>query len=228
MTQATNILDRPTVAPPLPSDVSPRPARWAATGAGGFLAAVVLLHALKPELEPSWRMVSEYSIGRHGWTMRLAFLALATGCVSLERALRGHIRGPAARVGRVALLVSGLGTAIAGVFATDPITAARSEMTTQGSLHGLGFMLGVPGLILAVSLLTRCLRKTTPRAGAVRGARALMWLSVVAYAATMATTYEGAFGPDVPVGWSNRLLVAAFALWILAAAGLVGQSSQPH
>jgi hypothetical protein len=32
-----------------------------------FLAILFLLHFLKPELDPSWRMISEYEIGRYGW-----------------------------------------------------------------------------------------------------------------------------------------------------------------
>ena len=38
-----------------------------------FLGLLALLHFLKPELDPAWRMISEYEIGRFGWMMRLAF-----------------------------------------------------------------------------------------------------------------------------------------------------------
>jgi hypothetical protein len=29
-----------------------------------FLALLILLHVLKPEFDPTWRMISEYEIGR--------------------------------------------------------------------------------------------------------------------------------------------------------------------
>ena len=46
--------------------------------AGGItVGLIVILHVLKPEYDPSWRMISEYSLGRHGWVMRLAFLTMA-------------------------------------------------------------------------------------------------------------------------------------------------------
>jgi Protein of unknown function (DUF998) len=41
------------------------------------------LHVLKPEMDPSWHMISEYALGRHGWIMRLAFISLAISCVAL-------------------------------------------------------------------------------------------------------------------------------------------------
>jgi hypothetical protein len=47
-----------------------------------FLVLLAVLHILKPEYDPSWRMVSEYEIGRFGWAMQLAFFSLATASVS--------------------------------------------------------------------------------------------------------------------------------------------------
>lgn len=38
-----------------------------------FLAILFLLHFLEPEFDPSWQMISEYQLGRYGWTMSLAF-----------------------------------------------------------------------------------------------------------------------------------------------------------
>jgi hypothetical protein len=39
-------------------------------------------HFLKPEFDPSWRMVSEYAIGRWGWVMQLAFFSLTIATLS--------------------------------------------------------------------------------------------------------------------------------------------------
>ena len=48
--------------------------------AGGGLFTVLLagLHLVKPELEPTWRFVSEYALGQAGWMMTCAFISLAT------------------------------------------------------------------------------------------------------------------------------------------------------
>src|SRR5262245_58805908 len=44
-----------------------------------FPTLVAVLHAIEPEFDPSWRMLSEYAIGHHGWVMALAFLSLGIG-----------------------------------------------------------------------------------------------------------------------------------------------------
>lgn len=44
-------------------------ARVAFTGAVVCLVLLAALHALKPDVAPSWQMVSEYAIGPFGWVM---------------------------------------------------------------------------------------------------------------------------------------------------------------
>ena len=61
--------------------------------AGAFLAILVLLHFLKPELAPSWRMISEYEIGRLGWIMRLAFVCWGAGVLALTIAVQSSLQG---------------------------------------------------------------------------------------------------------------------------------------
>ena len=48
---------------------------------------VALLHVLEPEFDPAWRMPSEYSLGRYGVLMRLAFVAAGTAVISIGAAL---------------------------------------------------------------------------------------------------------------------------------------------
>ena len=93
--------------------------------AAAFLVLLAVLHLLKPGLDPSWRMVSEYEIGRHGWVMRLAFLCLACVCVALFAAVRSRVWTTGGEVGLAFLLLSALGMTVAAVFASDPITVAR-------------------------------------------------------------------------------------------------------
>jgi hypothetical protein len=77
-----------------------------AVTATGFLVGLAGLHVLKPDLSPTWRMVSEYEIGRHGWIMQIAFVLLAVSCVAARSLLRPVTPGRAGRVGRGALLVT--------------------------------------------------------------------------------------------------------------------------
>ena len=83
-----------------------------------FSLLLVTVHLLKPEIEPSWRMISEYEIGRHNWVMRLAFGCWAASVIAVAAAL-----GPSASaLGEAALVVVALGPLGAAVFAADPIT----------------------------------------------------------------------------------------------------------
>ncbi len=125
-----------------PTAQEPRTSGTASRAAAGltaaFAAAVAVMHVVKSDLNPTWRMVSEYEIGAHGWLMRLAFVGLGAACAALFIALRGRLDGRAARIGRALLLAAAAGTVLAGVFASDPITATKAELTTSGNLHGLG------------------------------------------------------------------------------------------
>lgn len=204
-------------------------AAGAAAGlASGFAVVVAVQHILKSDLDPTWRMVSEYEIGEHGWLMRLAFVGLGAACAAMFVALGGRVHGKAAGIGRAALLVATVGTVLAGIFPSDPITATKAELTTSGNLHALGTMLGVPGLLLALTLLTRPLTRSStpsPARAALRIATAGAWISIGAFMVTMALTYDGAFSSDVPIGVPNRLLIASFVVWIVAAARLAPRPS---
>src|SRR5688572_28628383 len=113
-------------------------ARLALAGAAAFVLLLAVLHILKPELDPSWRFISEYAIGDHGWLMALAFCSLATAYAALFVALRSQIRSLDGRIGLGLLLVSALGLTMAGVFTSDPITTVPSAATPSGRLHNLG------------------------------------------------------------------------------------------
>ncbi len=67
-------------------------ARISFAASAAFLALLAALHLLRPELDPSWRFISEYELGAHGWLMRLAFLSLALSrgalCVAVSRLQR--------------------------------------------------------------------------------------------------------------------------------------------
>jgi len=123
--------------------ISRTAARLSFAGAATFVVLLATLHFIKPELDPSWHFISEYAIGNHGWIMVLAFLSLALSYVTLFLAIRSQIRTIVGRIGLALLLVSALGLTIAAIFTTDPITASKDAVTTEGSLHNLGGTLGI-------------------------------------------------------------------------------------
>jgi hypothetical protein len=202
-------------------DRAHRYATMSAVGAAGFVTVVAALHVIKRDLDPDWRVLSEYQIGANGWLMSVAFVLLASSCVCLALALRPHLRSLGGRVGLVFLGVTALGLLIAAMFTTDPITASSDELTTHGTLHGVGAGLGIPGQLIAASLISRSLVR---RAGWSSGRRWLYgtavaaWLSVAVYGVCMAAMYDGEYGPDVHIGWPNRLIVATSSAWLIATA----------
>lgn len=207
-----------------PTTVPPTAARLSWAAAATFVVLLAALHLIKPELDPSWRMVSEYGIGRHGWVMRLAFLSLAVSCAALFAAVRSQVRTTGGKIGLALLLVRAAGMTVAAVFTTDPIAASQGELTTRGNLHGLGALLGIPGFPVAATLVGRSLardRAWSPARRSLLWTAALTWISLLVFVLSVAILLprgNGAFGPEVWIGWPNRLLVLAYSGWLTTVA----------
>jgi hypothetical protein len=197
-------------------------ARLALAAVGTFLVLLAALHVLKPELDPSWRVISEYALGRYGSLMTLAFLSLALSCASLAIALRPHIRSIGGKIGLAFLLLSAVGITIAGIMPTDPITTSRDALTPNGRLHELGALLDVTPF--AALLISWSLARRNPAWSSAR--RVLFWtaglpvLGLMVFIASVALMLpgNGAFGPDVLIGWPNRLMMVAYCAWLMTVA----------
>ena len=209
--------DRPVTA------ISPTAARLSFAGAATFAILLAALHFIKPELDPSWHFISEYAIGEYGWIMVLAFLSLALAYASLLVAIRSQLRTIAGRIGLALLLLSALGLTIAAIFTTDPITVSENAVTTEGTLHNLGGTLGL-AMPFAAALVGWTLSRN-PAWSSAR--RPLLWatgLALVAFVVSfvslsvMVSRSGGEFGPDVLVGWPNRIEIVAYSVWLMVVA----------
>jgi Protein of unknown function (DUF998) len=176
---------------------------------------VVLLHFLEPEFDPSWRMLSEYSLGRYGVLMRAAFLAGGTGVIAVAIAL-----SRSAWPGSLGLVLVAIGTLGAAFVDTDPITAPRAEMSRRSTIHaalGALFILGFPAAATVAGISVA----GDPAVGPVLG-----WASVapwIALAWFLGTTFryvrpDGRGAPDVRIGWPNRVSMLAYLGWVALAA----------
>lgn len=197
----------------------------------GAIAALAALHVVSPEFDPSWRVVSEYALGDHGWLLSAMFLCWALASLALAGAIRPLARTRAARVGVVLLVVSGLGEALAAWF----------DVRTPG-MHGLAALIGIPTVPIAALLLTWSIDYgEAPGRAMLRITAHLTWIALllmtVAMIVLMATFpadgVDRAVGapavlPDGVIafnGWANRLLVVIDALWIVACARCVARLS---
>jgi hypothetical protein len=216
--------------------VSKLAARLAIVLSATFLTILFLLHFLEPEFDPSWRMISEYELGRYGWMMTLAFFCWG-GCVlALLVALWPTLRTMGGRIGRWWLLVIGIALFGAGVFITNPITDPTPS--TANSLHALCGAIVILTFPIAASIVARSLTRNQEWASARRRlvwATFLVWFGLLAFFASIIISKiinpsAGRVGPDVLLGWPNRFMVVAYHLWLIVvalhAAQVARQSAQ--
>ena len=182
---------------------------------GVATALVALLHRLEPEYDPSWRMLSEYSLGRYGIVMRVAFLAAGSAVVVLAAALSA-----AAWPAALALAIVAIGPIGAAFIDTDPITTPRTEMSGRSNVHGaLGaiFILGFP---VAATLVGLALAGDAVVGPGLAWASLAPWLALAWFLGVnlRAAGSAVAGSPDVRIGWPNRVSMLADVGWVALAA----------
>ena len=197
-------------------------ARLSVGAAAAFVVLLAALHLIRPELDHSWRFISEYAIGDFGWLMRLAFLSLAVSYAALFIAVRPQIRSIGGYIGLACLLISAAGLTMAAVFTTDPITTTPDATTTSGKLHSLGGTLGF-AMPLASVIISWSLTRNSAWSSA---RRPLFWaavLTVIGFLASIVSLVtmipsDGHFGSDVAVGWPLRFEILTYCVWLMVVA----------
>lgn len=181
-----------------------------------FVAALSILHVLRPDLDPAAHMLSEYALGPVGGVMGLAFMALSALYVALFVALRDQLRGAWGRLGQAALLLAATGAAMGGFFPMDPVGTPPDQYSLSGRLHGLAFMVGGPGALLAATFVNVALAQRPGwrpwRAGLLWSA-VMVWAVYLAFSAAVALLMSGSHAADNLVGWLNRALVSSWVAW---------------
>lgn len=187
-----------------------------ALGATALAAVLIaLLHWLEPEFDPSWRMLSEYSLGRYGLLMRVAFLAMGTGVIAAAVAL-WQATGPWS-LGLILVAIGPLGAAFID---TDPITTPRAQMSRRSNIHaalGSLFILGFP-LAATVAGISAA---GDPAVGPILAwASVVPWITLVWFIGTSVrhARPDAVGGPEVRIGWPNRVNILANLGWVALAA----------
>jgi hypothetical protein len=192
-----------------------------------FILILVLLHFLKPELDPKWRMISEYEIGESGWLMRLAFFAWSGGVISAAIAIAraGPAPNPLIIVWLSAIALCLIG---AGAFRTNPITETKPSIvntihTACGALVILTFP--IIGTIVCRSYASIALSPAPVHLVVMTVA---MWIGQIGFFSSISISRKldpraGRVGPTVYLGWPNRIMVLFYQLWLISfSAGLIG------
>ena len=90
-------------------------------------------------------------------------------------------------------------------------------------------MIGIPSLPIAAMLVSLSLVRNQVWSSARRSllwTANLTWMSLVVMFATLfigLSQSGGEFGPDVPIGWPNRLLMLAYGGWLMIVAWRAAQ-----
>lgn len=189
---------------------------WAAflslTAALTTLVCLAGLHVLSPEFDPSWRVVSEYALGRHGWALSLMFLAWAISSWGLAFAIRSQVRTIGGQIGLAFLVAAGTGEAMASVFdLSQPIP------------HNLAAAIAIPSLPVAAMLISASLARTQqwrPSRRAMLWAANLTWLSLAVMVAALFSLHRQGGVLRLPIGWPNRFLIVIYCTWVIVIAWL--------
>ena len=187
-----------------------------------FIVLLAALHVLRPDLDPSWRFISEYELGNYGWIMRLAFVCLAVSCVALCWAVVPHLRGVLGYLGVALVLLAASGMVLAAIFAPHPVNR----------LHEIGAMLD--HLPFAAPLINWGLARNP----AWKRSRGMLLLTAfvplvglivfVAAMMVMLPANGGKPGPTVLVGWPNRIMILAHCAWIMPLAWIAWRGKASH
>jgi hypothetical protein len=194
-------------------------ARLALVANGVFVALLGALHGLKSDLDPSWHFLSEYAIGRWGWLMQGAFLALAVANLGTFATIRPWLRTTAGNIGSALFLAGTCGTALAGLCITDPINTPSEAQTLSGLLHNIGGGLGLLGFVGTLIFSVRLLREPAWRTArlAVGIATTLIVLGFLysfVSIASLTAQHNGVFSPETPIGWPNRVGILSGCAWL--------------
>jgi hypothetical protein len=195
------------------------------------LACLAALHFTSPEFAPSWRMISEYAMGRYKWLITGFFIFWGLSSLCLAAALWQTVTGGWAMFGVALLVVSGIGEIMGGLF------------DVKHNLHGLAFGLGVPTLPVAALILGYHLASQggLDRGPVLLAASHATWISVALMGIAMGVMMSGfskagiPMNKDAPVpekvpdgvialaGYANRILVIAYVGWLVVVAAAIKQ-----
>jgi len=188
-------------------------ALFSGLAAVAWLVIIALLHFIKPGLNPSVRMISEYALAPSGWIMQLAFFLMAASCVALAFAAWALLP----HLGLLLLGTCGVGFAGAGIFVTDPRCTAKAA-TKSGLLHNVFSFI----VILLFPIMTTVVG--AHMAGNTAWASVHAWLpvcSVLAWAGFVAfvgsAVYAGKY-KETPLGYFQRFMVLTYTTWLAVVA----------
>lgn len=165
--------------------------------AAADLVVLVLLHVLRPDVDPVLRPTSEYALGPLGGLMLFATVGVGVAALLLVPVLRPRVPGTPGRVGLVLLGLFGVVKVVQAAFPIDPPGTA----TAVGAVHDVLGTVAFVALPVAAVLLARA-----------TGARAPLWVAA-GLSAALLVVLAGA-----PFGLAQRVYLVLATGWLLVTA----------
>ena len=198
------------------------------------LICLAILHIVSAEFKPSWRMVSEYALGKHKWLFTSFFVLWSIGSILTSIHLWHFVTSKLAFAGLILIFISGIGAFMGGMF------------DIKHKLHGFSFLLGVPTLPMGAVLVSYNLLNqgygTSSKSFILCSAHAT-WMSLVLMAISMIVMMTGfkksgiPMGPNIEppktvpegvialAGYANRILVLCYIAWLIVISSINLSSS---
>ncbi len=194
-----------------------------------FILTLALLHFLKPEFDPKWRMISEYEIGKHGTLMQGAFFAWAASVLFMMVVAWRFIGSAGGIIGWVWFLIIVLALVGAGIFKTNAIT--DNSTGRDNTIHTLCESIVILTFPIASTLVANALLRSPfwePYTLVVFNFTLLNWLGMIGFFASIIWSRRkdpsaGRVGPKVLLGWPNRIMVVIYNVWVIVLAVCVIQ-----
>jgi Protein of unknown function (DUF998) len=204
-----------------PTDPSPglhtrtqlaRIATVATVGVAYFAAIIVVLHFLRPDLDPLSRPTSEYAVGPYGFLMTSAFFSMSLASFALVIGLYQGVSQPArSEIGLGLLGVWALGVLVAMIFPIDPEGAPQ---TISGTIHGINGPLAFLSLTAGAILVSRRFKHDEEWRPFHRTALMLSLIMLALFIATLVNVVTGSGF----AGLCQRIFLAAFVTWFFLTA----------
>jgi hypothetical protein len=111
--------------------------------------------------------------------MALCFASFGAAGACLFAALIAQVPSLLGRIGLAFLLAAAVAGALAARYPMDPVSTPPAQMSFTGKMHGVSFLIGVPGQVLAALLLSLALRNQGSYASLpLLALTAVIWLSL--------------------------------------------------
>lgn len=191
--------------------------------------ALILLHFLSPEFDPSWRMVSEYANGNFGGVLFIMFASWGIGSLALAYSLKNILQSKTGKVGLAALLIAGICQTLAAIF----------DIKTP--FHDIVGNIGIPSFALAAVLISRALGRDTNWKDISKNSKTISYfvvasvvMLVISFIILMTTYMQS--GADLTstapvttlpsgvvalVGYANRFLVIIYSVWTIVTSAVI-------